>query len=86
VGTAIALASKAFFPPLAKAIGGKFEKGYSLSRFDKSIQPSLNHSNVSSAISQSSPAHPNQGMTPGINQAISTTGFPAGFRAKVNYK
>jgi hypothetical protein len=85
VGSALAAASKAVSPHLAKAIGGKFEKGYSLSRINKSNQ-SQSPSNVSSSVSQSSPAHLNQGGTPRVKQAIPTRGLPAGFRAKVNYK
>jgi hypothetical protein len=65
VGSALAAASKAASPHLAKAIGCKFEKGYNLSRFGKSNQ-SQSPSNVSSSFSQSSPAHLNQGGTPGV--------------------
>jgi hypothetical protein len=86
VGSALAAASKAASPHLAKAIEDRFEKGFNLSRFGKSNESSQSPSNVSSSISQSSPAHLNQGGTPGVKQAIPTTGLPSGFRAKVNYK
>jgi hypothetical protein len=85
IGSAVAAASKAVSPHIAKALGGNFEKGYSLSRFNKSNQPA-SPSNISSSISQSSPTHVAQGSTSGVKQAIPTTGLPAGFRAKVNFK
>jgi hypothetical protein len=84
-GSAIAAAFKAVSPHLAKAIGGKFKKGYSLSRFFTSDE-SLSPSNASSSFSQLSPAHLNQGATRGVKQAIPTSRMPAGFRAKVKFK
>jgi hypothetical protein len=84
LGSAVKLASKAVHPHLTKAIGGNFEKGYSLSRFDKSNKSQPDP--VSSTITQSSPAHISQGSTPGVKQAISTTSLQPGFRAKISYK
>jgi hypothetical protein len=64
LGSAVALASKTVAPHLSKAIGGNFEKGYSLSRFGKSGQSQPSSSTA--AVSQSSPTHISQGSTPGV--------------------
>jgi hypothetical protein len=38
------------------------------------------------ASTQSSPKHISQGLTPGVNQEITTTGLLAGFKAKVSFR
>jgi hypothetical protein len=74
-------------PHLAKAIGGNFEKGYNLSRFKQQPESSESPTYISPKLtSQSSPKHISQGLTPGVKQAIPTSGLPAGFRAKVSFR
>jgi hypothetical protein len=84
LGTVVSAASKAVVPHLAKAIGSNFEKGYNLSRFSKSNQSESSPSNVSP--SHQPPTQISQSSTPGVKQAIPTTGLQPGFRAKINYK
>jgi hypothetical protein len=83
IGSAVSAASKARSPHLAKEIGSNFEKGYNLSRFKQQKESSLP---PPQSTTQSSSKHISQGLTPGVKQAIPTTGLPPGFRAKVSFK
>jgi hypothetical protein len=88
-GIAVAGASKIISPHLAKAIGGNFEKRYNLSRFEQQPESSESPTYISPKLTsstQSSPKHISQGLTPGVKQAIPTSGLPADFRAKVSFK